>query len=384
MREMMKTVQPVRYPDRDSLIEEVCRSGSRPEEDALFMVGRFPAFRALDRVKLLFRYPTVDQLLQLSQREVETVIGRPLRRTEWNAKELRRTIKIDRRWRDAGTDHFVRWIGDAGYPQRLRRVYDAPAVLYGWGCPAVLQLSASSVAVVGTRRPDEAGRLAAYRLGRDLAEWGVPVVSGLARGIDGAAHRGTLVGRSTVSGQAIAVLGSGIDDVYPREHRPLAQDLLRRGGLLLSEYPVGFAPTKFRFPARNRIIAGLSDAVVVVQAPEGSGALITADFAGDIGVEVCVHRAGTGWTGCAALTGGGAETVESGEDVLNLLGSQWKPRDGWVERRRGPELDQMPVHGEGPKSALAAFGPMTDGESVIASREEFRLIGTVAGRGTAQ
>ncbi|TVR68316.1 MAG: DNA-protecting protein DprA [Spirochaetaceae bacterium] len=303
--------------DRDTLLSSL-ESAPRPEEDALLMAGRFVPLRSLERAALLLQAPTVKKLLALDHYGVERCIGRPLRRTPWNPEELREATGIDRRWLAGGTRH-VWWIGDHTYPGHLRRIWDPPAVLYGWGESSTL--ACPGIAVVGTREPDEQGRAAAYRLGLDLGQRGVVVVSGLARGIDSAAHRGAVISGTP----AIAVLGSGIDSIYPRENRALAADLLGAGGLIVSEYPPGTPAHRTRFPARNRIVVGLSAGIVVVQAPERSGALISADFGLQNGVEVMVHSSGKGWSGCSRLRSEGAATVTTANDVITRVSPEALP-----------------------------------------------------------
>ncbi len=159
--------------------------------------------------------------------------------------------------------------GDKDYPPLLNEIHDAPLVLYARGCMDSLALPC--VAVVGTRKPTYYGLQMAEGLASDLARRGVAVVSGLARGIDAAAHRGCL----SVQGKTIAVLGCGIDVVYPREHRQLTRTILENG-LLLSEFPPGTSPSPQNFPVRNRIISGLALGTLIVEASEYSGSLITA------------------------------------------------------------------------------------------------------------
>lgn len=179
-------------------------------------------------------------------------------------------------------DRGVRWIprSACAYPARLRRIHDPPLGLFVRGTAELTLLDAPCVAVVGARACSPYGAAVAAELARGLARAGVVVVSGLARGIDGAAHRGALE-----TGTTVAVLGCGVDRDYPRAHRMLAASIAERG-LILSEYPPGVEPAPWRFPARNRIVAGLCDATIVVEARERSGALITADLALDEGREV--------------------------------------------------------------------------------------------------
>jgi DNA processing protein len=167
----------------------------------------------------------------------------------------------------------------ADYPQSLRTIPDPPALLYCRGDLSLL--STPTVALIGSRAATDYGRRVAAHLAAELATRGITVVSGAAYGIDAAAHGGALRGE----GRTIAVLGCGVDVVYPRSHAELFAEIVRQG-LLLSEYPLGTPPEGFRFPARNRIISGLAQGVVVVEATEKSGSLITARLALDQGREV--------------------------------------------------------------------------------------------------
>ena len=170
---------------------------------------------------------------------------------------------------------------DPAFPPLLGAIHDPPAQLFLRGAGDAALLARPSVAVVGARACSPYGQHVGRLLGRELAAAGAVVVSGLARGADGAAHRGAL----DAGGSTVAVLGCGIDRDYPASHHRLAAEI-RATGLVLSEYEPGTEPAPWRFPARNRIIAGLALAVVIVEARARSGALITADFALDEGREV--------------------------------------------------------------------------------------------------
>jgi DNA processing protein len=170
--------------------------------------------------------------------------------------------------------------GRPGYPPLLAELHDPPARLYLRGGPAEI-LARPSVAIVGARSCSPYGAQVARELARELAGAGVVVVSGLARGVDGEAHRGALA----AGGLTVAVLGCGIDRDYPRAHADLARRV-SENGLVVSEYPPGIEPSPWRFPARNRLVAGLAGATVVVEARRRSGALITADFALELGRDV--------------------------------------------------------------------------------------------------
>lgn len=202
-------------------------------------------------------------------------------------------------------------------PRLLRAIHDPPKRLHLRGAGEADLLTRPAVAVVGARACSPYGAQVARMLGRELAAAGVVVVSGLARGVDGEAHRGALE-----SGHTVAVLGCGIDRDYPAAHAGLARSIAERS-LIVSEYEPGVDPAAWRFPARNRIIAGLCVATVVVEARERSGALITADFALDEGREVFAvpgEITSALSAGTNALLRLGATPLTSAGDVLESLG----------------------------------------------------------------
>ena len=204
---------------------------------------------------------------------------------------------------------------DPRYPPRLAAIADPPFLLYLWGAAPV---DDAAVAIVGSRRASPYGLAVAECLGRDLARAGVWVVSGLARGVDMAAHRGALSG----GGRTLAVLGSGLERVYPPEARSLARAIAATGGVM-SEFAPNTPPLAAHFPVRNRIIAGLSLGVVVVEGATDSGALITAQLAAEQGREVMGVPGpvtSQGSRGPHALIRDGAALVESAGDVLEVLG----------------------------------------------------------------
>ena len=211
-----------------------------------------------------------------------------------------------------------------GFPPLLTAIHDPPRRLYVRGSGSVETLSAPAVAIVGARACSSYGRSVARSLARELAAAGLVIVSGMARGVDGEAHRGAL----EAGGVTCAVLGCGIDRDYPAAHAELARRICERG-VLVSEYEPGVEPAPWRFPARNRIIAGLCRATVVVEARERSGALITADFALEEGREVLAVPGEI----TSALSGGtnallrlGATPVTSAEDVLEVFGLEPEDR----------------------------------------------------------
>ena len=257
---------------------------------------------------------------------------------EDKAHELTSPLILDRAGR------VLEWIGkkgysvllseDEGYPELLREIFDPPFVLYVAGNPDVLH--EPSVAVIGARRPTPFGRAVAEKLARDLAACGLVVVSGMALGIDSLAHWGALE-----RGRTVAVLGSGLDHIYPRENKALFRKITERGAVI-SEFPPVMPPLGFHFPLRNRIISGLSLAVVVVEASRRSGSLITARLALEQNREVMAVPGnitsglsdGTNW-----LIKSGAKLVETWEDVVEEFPSPLRER---YLSGRAEEKEEMP------------------------------------------
>lgn len=214
-------------------------------------------------------------------------------------------------------------LGDADYPAPLLHTADPPCLLYVTGCMAQLrhlQLT-RCLAVVGSRNPTPQGRLNAQAFARSLSQFGLTIVSGLALGVDGAAHTGALDGGSPGQLATVAVVGTGLDRVYPKQHLGLAHRIAQQG-LILSEFPLGTPPLNANFPRRNRIISGLCQGTLVVEAAPESGSLITARQALEQGREVfaipgSIHSPQS--RGCHALIRQGAKLVESAQDVLEEL-----------------------------------------------------------------
>ena len=215
----------------------------------------------------------------------------------------------------ARPQHFVITLSDERYPRLLLEIGDPPPLLYAIGRPELMQ--SASLAVVGSRNASAQGESNAENFARAFSEAGLTIVSGLALGIDAAAHRGGLAGPAST----VAILGTGIDVVYPRRNAALAAEIAERG-LLISELPLGTPAAAYNFPRRNRLISGLSRGCLVVEAALASGSLITARAAADQGREVFavpgsihspLHK------GCHALIKAGAKLVESAEDVLAEL-----------------------------------------------------------------
>jgi DNA processing protein len=227
---------------------------------------------------------------------------------DWASKELERAEKLS-----IQPVHFEH----DSYPDALKHIYDPPPLLYVRGN---LPMSERAIGIVGTRDASDYALKFSEGLARDLAQANVTVISGLALGIDSAAHRGAV---SVEQGQTVAVLGSGVDVIYPKQNQALAKRIEEGHGAVISEYPIGTGPTATNFPGRNRIINGLSKGVVVVEAGEKSGALITADYALEEGRTVFAVPGRVGDSkakGTLNLIKQGAVLVQSVEDILNEFG----------------------------------------------------------------
>ncbi|WP_070989289.1 DNA-processing protein DprA [Halofilum ochraceum] len=233
-------------------------------------------------------------------------------------------IERDLEWAAADHARYLIPLDDPRYPGALAGIGDPPPVLYVLGDPEVLNMP--GLAVVGSRHPTPSGRETAYDFARHLAGAGLVIASGLALGIDGAAHEGALAG----GGITCAVAGTGLDRIYPARHADLARRIAVEGALV-SELPIGTRPSREAFPRRNRILAGNSIGTLVVEAAVRSGSLITARLALEQGREVfaipgSIHNPVA--RGCHRLIRQGAKLVETGDDVLeeiaNLLGDHWR------------------------------------------------------------
>lgn len=238
-------------------------------------------------------------------------------------------------------DHDITLLtpADADYPALLRYIPDPPPLLYAWGRYSVLRQPA--VAIVGARRCSRAGAEVAAALAHALAAHGVTVVSGLARGIDTAAHRGALS-----AGVTVAVIGSGLLRPYPAGNRALVRTIVDAGGLLLSEYPPLAGARPYHFPERNRLISGLALGVVVVEAGEQSGSLITARMALEQGREVCAVPgpvANPTSRGCHRLLRDGAVLVECADHILEAVGltqfADTRPAPAAADQAMPPDAD---------------------------------------------
>jgi len=277
------------------------------------------------------------------------------------------TARIDaaRAWAAQPGNHLVT-LADTRYPQALLDIADPPVLLYVKGDPGVLARPA--LAIVGARSATPQGLANAEAFARALAAAGLTIVSGLALGIDAAAHRGALAG---AAGTTVAVIGTGADRVYPARHHTLAHEIAARGAIV-SEYPLGAAPLPHHFPRRNRLIAGLTHGVLVVEAAVGSGSLITARLAADSGREVfaipgSIHSPLA--RGCHRLIRDGAKLVETVEDVLEELRGSVPGGDLPARAAARPANGRKHVRAGAAKAAAAPMATAT-GDSEPARRHD--------------
>ena len=257
-----------------------------------------------DKLQSFLKPAAAEALLDYQRQRHNSQVGRCLAR--------------DLAWLNEHPEVTLLTLDDTHYPGLLREIRRPPPLLFVLGDPACLSLP--QVAIVGSRNPTPGGSDNAHQFARFLAGAGFTITSGLALGVDGAAHRGALAAQ----GKTIAVLGTGIDRVYPARHRQLAQDIIAAGGALVSEFPLDTRSNASNFPQRNRIISGLSCGTLVVEAAVQSGSLITARLALEQNREVfaipgSIHNPLA--RGCHKLIRDGAKLVETGQDIVEELGA---------------------------------------------------------------
>lgn len=278
-----------------------------------------PGVGPMGFARLLEQVTDPDRLLEglLALSDLPEPARRYLRAPDWQA--------VDRAlaWAEQDGNHVLR-LNSARYPARLREIPDPPPLLYVHGNIAALH--SPQLAMVGSRNPSTGGQETARAFAAHLARVGLTITSGMALGIDAASHTGAL----DSGGTTIAVMGTGLDRVYPARHRDLAHEIVSRGGALVAEFPIGTGPRPENFPRRNRIISGLSLGTLVVEAAPRSGSLTTARHAAEQGREVfaipgSIHNPLA--RGCHALIRQGAKLVETAEDVLEELGVLTESRD---------------------------------------------------------
>lgn len=270
--------------------------------------------------KLLERFGSAEGVYHAQRAELEKLRLLPEAVDSIIARDLHEKAEVELlNVRRIGGDILV--LDDGVYPSLLREIYDPPIALYVKGAWSQC-LDQPCIAIVGSRKCSTYGQNAALMLARDLAQRGVTVVSGFARGIDAAAHRGAI----EAGGRTVGVLGTGIDEVYPRDHKRLADEILERGGALVSQFPLATPPVSENFPYRNRIISGLSLGVVVVEAAENSGSLITARLAIEQNREVFAIPGNitsrTSFGTNYLIKGAGAKLVQQWQDIAAELPPQ--------------------------------------------------------------
>lgn len=301
----------------------------KQEQRANLILSRLPDFGPVRYWKLRHSFASSRAILQAAPAELAPVLG-------YAAVEQLQSYQRDPEKHPLGTraDQDLAWLVEhdvalltpehADYPALLNTIHQVPPLLFVRG--NLDNLALPQLAIVGSRNPSPSGKTNAFDFGRELCRTGFAVTSGLALGVDGAAHQGAL----SAGGKTIAVMGTGIDTVYPQRHRGLATRMLAEGGTLISEFPLGTPPNSDHFPRRNRIISGMSLGVLVVEAAIRSGSLITARYAMQQGREVfaipgSIHNPMS--RGCHALLREGATLVEQVHDLKEplqgLLALKW-------------------------------------------------------------
>jgi DNA processing protein len=295
-----------------------------PSSELVLALANMPFLTARERCSLAQKLDNTKELTVLSIEEISFIVGRRLRTTLWDPSSLAaivgRQINLMERY-SIGMES----IDSPLYPPQLREIHDPPYCLFWRG--TIPDYERPMVAMVGTRSPSATACRAAERIGRRFAELGVPVVSGLARGVDAFAHRGN----AEAGAPSVAVLACGLERVYPAGNARIASLILDRLGAIVGEYPPLTEPLAFRFPQRNRIISALARAVVVVEAPSRSGALITADFALEQGRDLFVVADALSEErsrGTTRLCEEGAVAIKDADDVIDdwLLRGDRSPR----------------------------------------------------------
>ncbi|MEP6608474.1 MAG: DNA-processing protein DprA [Burkholderiaceae bacterium] len=290
---------------------------------------------------LLATYGLPDAIFEAGIAALLRVVPEPLARilAQPASAEVQSAVDTTEQWLATATGHALITLADASYPQSLLTTADPPPALFAVGRLELLNRPA--IAIVGSRNATRQGIENAHGFARSLAQSGVTIISGIALGIDAAAHRGALDADSDAS--TIAVVGTGVDRVYPASNRRLTQEVRERG-VVVSEFALGTPAIAHNFPRRNRIIAGMARGVLVVEAALRSGSLITARLAADSGRDVfavpgSIHSPLA--KGCHRLIRDGAKLVESAQDVLDEMGVVGRPVD-----RAQDKPDEPAVHAD--------------------------------------
>ncbi len=261
--------------------------------------------------KLLKKYGSPGKIYNLNKEELLEVVGEKIAKEILDIK-YKENLESELMYLKRNNIELIS-IMDSRYPKKLQEIYDKPICLYVKGNVEIL--NSFSIAIIGCRNNTEYGEQMARKITQDLVQRNVVTVSGLARGIDSITHKATV----EKNGKTIAVIGSGLDNLYPKENIRLARNIIEKGGAIITEYPMGTKPEKMNFPARNRIISGISNGIVVVEAKKKSGTMITVDFALEQGREVfCVpgNVNSKNSEGTNELIKEGASIVTKVQDIL--------------------------------------------------------------------
>ncbi|MBE6350863.1 MAG: DNA-protecting protein DprA [Spirochaetaceae bacterium] len=263
-------------------------------KELLLFLSHLDFIKANEKIALVEKGFTFETLSKLSLNDFAYVLGRPLTSSDFCAHTFARQLEKDFSVLQAYDIHIISF-WDEDYPPLLKEIYDSPLCLFVRGDIGCLKRN--TLGIVGTRYPSFDSMKQTFSFAKESVENGFCIVSGLANGIDTYAHKGALEGyfslreqKKEIFGATCGVLAGGVDGIYPSSNKKLAANILKFGGCLVSEYPPFSESFKWRFPKRNRIISGLSQGLVVMQAPPGSGALITVDFALEQNREVFFHE----------------------------------------------------------------------------------------------
>lgn len=307
------------------------KSGATLDDEALgtwLKLVLTPGVGAVTGQLLLRRFGSPEAIFDATYRQLQRQLNQEKVSRALLADDPQRDAAIIRTlaWLHADDDHHILTLDDPRYPRALLDLPDPPLLVYARG--SLEALVPDAVALIGSRRASHDGLHNAHAFAQALARRGLVVTSGLAEGIDAASHVGALDGAAVGQPSTIAVLGAGIDRIYPAHHRMLATRIIAQQGLILSEQPLGSAPTRGNFPRRNRMIAALSRGTLVVEAALRSGSLITARLAAELGRDVMavpgsIHNPLS--HGCHHLIRDGASLVETVDDILTTLGMALPP-----------------------------------------------------------
>jgi len=285
------------------------------EQNYWLALCRTPGLGPISQRRLLEKFGGTPEQLFIADRKILQANGLKSKTLKYFQSPDWQEIERDLAWLEQPNHHLIT-IVDKRYPPLLKEIPDAPIVLFICGDPELIQ--SIQVGVVGSRNPSSGGKRIAYEFSKQIAQCGITVTSGMALGIDYSSHLGALdVGKKT-----IAVLGNGLDIIYPARHKQLVERIVEQGALI-SEFPIGVKPLAKNFPRRNRIISGLSTGVLVVEAAQQSGSLITAKYAMEQGREVfaipgSIHNPLS--KGCHSLIKQGAKLVENVQEIIDELG----------------------------------------------------------------